>query len=141
MLQQLKPRLLVIDDDPTIGTYLSRVFAETGRYSIEVETDPIVAMTVALGYRPDLLIVDIYMPGMSGLELAAQLRSEPRLLDRPILFFTGMAKREELPPRAEGEAPIEYLAKGGTAAEIVATVDRLLGIQPPPAGRAPALAR
>lgn len=127
MLQKLKPRILVIDDDPSIGAFLVRVFEKTGRYSIEVQTDPIAAVATARGFRPDLLFVDINMPGLNGLEVAMQLREEPWLRDRPIVFFTGMATREMPPALAESSAVTEYLAKGTSPNEIVATADRLVG--------------
>jgi CheY-like chemotaxis protein len=127
-LQKLKPRILVIDDDPSVGVYLSRLFEETGRYSIEVETDSLVAMATASGFRPDLLIVDVFMPGLSGVMLAEQLRCEPQLAACPILFFTGMAAREMPRGVSAGDAPIEYLSKGVSGDELVATVDRLLGV-------------
>jgi chemosensory pili system protein ChpA (sensor histidine kinase/response regulator) len=126
MLQRLKPRILVIDDDPSIGVYISRVFGETGRYLVEVETDPIAAMATARLYQPDLLLLDIYMPGLSGLEIAEQLRAEPCLRSRPIIFFTGMETREMPDTPAEDGGPMEYLAKGVSGDEIIATVDRLL---------------
>ena len=126
MLQRLKPRILVIDDDPNIGVYISRLFGDTGRYLVEVETDPIVAMATARLYQPDLLLLDIYMPGLSGLEIAEQLRAEPCLSSRPIIFFTGMTTREMPDTPTDKGGPMEYLGKGATGDEIIATVDRLL---------------
>jgi len=127
MLQILKPRILVIDDDPSIGVLMTRVFEDTGRYSIDVETDAMRAVAKARGYRPDLLLVDITMPGRSGLEIAAILRQEPELRDRPIVFYTGIVTQNQRGALVEGEAPIEFLSKGLPTTEVVATVDRLLG--------------
>ncbi len=126
MLQILKPRVLVIDDDPSIGILMIRVFEETGRYSIEAETNALEAVAKARGYRPDLLLVDITMPGMSGLEIAALLRSEPELRDRPIVFFTGIVTQDVRGVIVEGDAPIEFLSKNVRGSQVVATVDRLL---------------
>ncbi len=126
MLQILKPRVLVIDDDPSIGILMIRVFEETGRYSIEAETNALEAVAKARGYRPDLLLVDITMPGMSGLEIAALLRQEPELKDRPIVFFTGIVTQDVRGVIVEGDAPIEFLSKNVRGSQVVATVDRLL---------------
>ncbi|MGB8169916.1 MAG: response regulator [Chthoniobacteraceae bacterium] len=126
MLQPLKPRILVVDDDPSIGVYLTRLLEESGRYLVEVETDPIVAMATARLYKPDLLVLDIYMPGLSGLEIAEQLRAEPCLRSRPIIFFTGMPGREMPPTSSLKDGPMEYLTKRSSGDEIVETIDRLL---------------
>jgi CheY-like chemotaxis protein len=126
MLQKLKPRILVIDDDPSVGVYLSRLFGETGRYSLEVETDSIAAIATARIYHPDLVLLDIFMPGLSGLEIAAQLRAEPRLRSRPIVFFTGKVFDKTTLATTAGDGPLEYLAKGTPGDEIVALADRLL---------------
>ncbi len=125
-LQRLKSRILIIDDDPNVGSMLTAVFEATGRYAIEVERDPQIAIATARVFHPDLLILDVVMPGLDGVELAARLQKEVRLRDCPIIFFTGVAEDEIPPGTAPGGHPIGYVRKGAADADIVAAVDRLL---------------
>lgn len=128
MLQKLKPRVLVIDDDPSVCELLGRIFGDTGRYSVETESDPFAAMATARHYRPDIVFLDIRMPGIGGLEIAAEMRAEPALLDRPIVLFTGLQRRELPPHVIRPDNRTVYLEKGASAEIILATVDCLLAI-------------
>ena len=128
MLQRLKTRILVIDDDPAVGVYLTRLLEETGRYSVEAEADSLIAMATARVFHPDLLFVDVFMPGRGGFELAEELRAEPRLRQCPIIFFTGKPIVGPPPGVIEGAAPMVYLAKGVSGDEIVELVARLLPV-------------
>ncbi len=126
MSRQLKPRILAVDDEPGVGALLSRIFEETGRYHITVEGDPFRAVERARAVRPDVLLIDINMPGKTGIEIAMQLRAEPWLRYRPIIFFTGLTTRETPLALQLGDGLTEFLAKGVSPETIVATVDRML---------------
>ena len=104
VLNQLRPRILVIDDEPDIGHLLRRFFESTGDYFVEDETDPYAAVRRAQVFRPDLLILDVNMPGVNGLEVAKTIRGEPWLRHRPIIFYTGMLDTKIACYKAGGEA-------------------------------------
>jgi CheY-like chemotaxis protein len=125
-MSKLKPRILSIDDEPGVGALLKHIFEDTGRYAVAVESDPFRAVWRARAFKPDILLIDINMPGQTGIEIAMQLRKEPWLRYRPIIFFTGLETRETPRSLALGDGPTEFLAKGVPSQLIVATVDRLL---------------
>src|SRR5882757_8843657 len=93
MMSKLKPRILSIDDEPGVGMLLKSIFEETGRFTVAVENDPFRAVWQARAFKPDILLIDINMPGQTGIEIAVQLRAEPWLRFRPIVFFTGLETR------------------------------------------------
>jgi CheY-like chemotaxis protein len=124
---KLKPRVLCIDDDPGIGVLLTRLFEDTGRFHFTFETEPFRAVELARKFRPDLLMLDINMPGQTGIQIATQLRNEPWLRYRPIVLFTGLATREIPTVLQLADSPTEFLAKGVPTRVIVAMIDRLLG--------------
>jgi CheY-like chemotaxis protein len=126
MSQKLKRRILSVDDDPGIGMLLARIFENTGRFTVALETDSFRAMETARRFRPDLLLVDINMPGKTGVQLAMQLRSEPWLRYRPIVFFTVLSNQQVPTSLTLGDGPTEFLSKGVPTEVIIATVDRLL---------------
>ena len=129
MYRKLRPRILSVDDDPGIGALMLRLLEETGRYKVAVETDAFRALQTARQFRPDLVMLDVNMPGQDGLEVARRIRAEPWLRYRPIIIFTGMPAPLAMQNLAAGDGPIEYLQKGVPLEAIVEAVDRCLAAQ------------
>lgn len=115
-----------MDDDPGIGALIQRVFEGTGRYCVAIEQNALHAVESARLFRPDLLIVDIKMPGRTGVELAKQVRTEPWLRYRPIVLYTALAMPANRLRFALGDGPTEFLSKGVPVEDVLSTVDRLL---------------
>jgi CheY-like chemotaxis protein len=85
------PRILVVDDDASVREFVARTL-QTAGYDVVVVADGAEALDVMAQRGPfNGFVVDFFMPGMSGSELAAQIgRTEP---DARILYFTGFADR------------------------------------------------
>jgi CheY-like chemotaxis protein len=98
----------------------------TGDFIVEVETKAIVAVNHARMFRPDLVFMDIKMPGPDGFALARDLRREPGLRHKPIIFFSGMEHMEEAVQKIWRTGPTEFLEKGVSNAVIEQTVRRIL---------------
>lgn len=81
-------RVLVVDDDEDLAALTCRCLAQFGILA-RFELDPLQVMSVLSEFNPDLILLDVVMPGMSGFELCRALRSSPRWRDVPILFLTG----------------------------------------------------
>jgi two-component system alkaline phosphatase synthesis response regulator PhoP len=126
VLHQLKPRILAIDDETVVGDLLRALLNQTGEYIVEVETDAFRALQRARVFKPDLLIMDVNMPGRSGVEIARMIRNEPWLCHRPILFFTGMVGAERTALKSASEGPTKFLLKGEHPRTILATVEALV---------------
>jgi CheY-like chemotaxis protein len=124
--EKLKQRILSIDDDPGIGDLIIRLFEATGRYSVTVENEPSRAVETARVFRPDLIFLDVNMPGQTGIQVAQKLRSEPWLRFRPIILFTSLPIPAGLRRMSMGDGPTEFLQKGVPLKEIFETADRLL---------------
>src|SRR5689334_25092383 len=77
-------RILVVDDDPMVATTVQRVLRPEG-YEVEVALGGAAALEQARVSRPDLVVLDLMMPGMDGLEVCRQLRAQGTL---PILMLT-----------------------------------------------------
>jgi CheY-like chemotaxis protein len=122
----LKPRILCIDDEAPVGELLRQMFEKTGEFVVEVETKSIAAVNHARQFRPDLVFMDIKMPGPNGLTIARDLRKEPWLRDRPIVFFTGLSNMDESVKQVSRTGPTEFLEKGVSSGVIMQTVCRIL---------------
>lgn len=126
MNHPLKPRILCVDDEPSAGELLRCLLEKTGDFVVEVETKSMTAVTHARQFRPDLVIMDIKMPGPDGFAVTRDLRLEPALRHKPVLFFSGMTDREDSVRAAWRNGPTEFLEKGVPASTIEETVRRIL---------------
>jgi DNA-binding response OmpR family regulator len=115
-------RIFVVDDEYVIASTLAVIFNMNG-YSARCFTRPIEALTAAQSDIPDLLISDVAMPGLSGVDLAVQIRARhPKC---KILLFSGQAATQDLLENARNRGhdfhllpkpvhPTELLAEPGT---------------------------
>ncbi len=121
-------RILVVDDDPMVATTIQRVLLPEG-YDVDVALGGAAALDHARDQRPDLVVLDLMMPGVDGLEVCRQLRADGNL---PILMLTA---RSGTADRVRGldTGADDYLVKPFAYAELLARVRALLRRTPPPA--------
>ncbi len=81
-------RIFVVDDDPGLVEAVRAVLAPEG-YAVEGTCDSTEALRAVLGQPPDLLVLDVIMPGLNGWELCDILRRQAATRDVPVLFLTG----------------------------------------------------
>src|ERR1700694_3762938 len=120
-------RILVVDDDPMVATTIQRVLRPEG-YDVDVALGGAAALDQARARRPDLVVLDMMMPGIDGLEVCRQLRANGSL---PILMLTA---RSGTADRVRGLdiGADDCLAKPFAYAELLARVRALLRRTPPP---------
>ena len=117
-LARTSPLVLVVDDDPSLIEYLSQVFEERGYTVCEAVNGPD-AVATARSVLPDLITLDIMMPGMDGHEVIARLRAMDETRDIPILVITALSG-------VEGEAGDMALVKPVDDATVLAAAEALL---------------
>jgi CheY-like chemotaxis protein len=86
-------RILVVDDDPSITNFVSFVLESQKIYQVRGVNDPIQTLRLARDFRPDLILLDIIMPGMDGGEVAERLGEEPDLSKIPIVFLSAVVSK------------------------------------------------
>jgi CheY-like chemotaxis protein len=84
--------ILVVDDNPTNMKLLFFVLSAQG-YEIRMATDALEALAVLETFEPRLVLLDLQLPGMDGLELARRLRAEPRFANLLIVAVTASAMK------------------------------------------------
>lgn len=85
-----QPRILVVDDDPGIRDVITDALRlEHSDYEIETAVDGIDAGLKLEHFRPDVVVLDVIMPGMGGLEVCNRIRNQPDLDDTKIIILTG----------------------------------------------------
>jgi PAS domain S-box-containing protein len=118
------PLILIAEDSQELGRFLSDSLA--GQYRVELAQDGATALRKARQLRPDLVITDIMMPGMSGDELIAELKSE--LDDMPIMVLTAKAD-DELRVDLLNQGAQDYLVKPFSLAEMQARIANLVSFK------------
>lgn len=88
-----KPTILIVDDEPA-NLALIRAFLRTLDCSVRCAEDGVAALQLLEGEEPDLVLLDIELPGVGGLEVCRRIRSHPRLSALPVILMTGLDGRD-----------------------------------------------
>jgi two-component system response regulator MprA len=126
--QMIRPRILVVDDDPKVLSLMDRGLAFEG-YAVDVAADGPLALAIARERPPHLVVLDVMLPGIDGLEVCRRLRATDT--DVAILMLTG---RATVPARIAGldAGADDYLVKPFAFDELLARIRALLRRTLPP---------
>jgi DNA-binding response OmpR family regulator len=119
-----KPTVLVIDDEKDL-LELVRYNLEKEHFDAIVASDGKSGLDIALRHKPDLVVLDLMMPGMGGLEVCRQMRADPRTAGVPIIMLTAKAAEADRVVGLEMGAD-DYLTKPFSPRELVARVRAVL---------------
>jgi DNA-binding response OmpR family regulator len=117
------PRVLVVDDDPQVVRLL-RVNLELEGYDVVSASDGNEALAAVASEDPDLVVCDVMMPGMDGVEVVRRLRADNVTL--PVVMLSAKAMRSDMRAGLDAGAN-EYVTKPFDPTELIDVVDRLLG--------------
>ncbi len=113
-------RVLIVDDNAAT-VELTRFVLAAAKFVVETTTDANDTFLLISAFRPDLILMDIQMPGIDGLELTRQLKADPSLRDIVVVAFTAFAMHgDEARMRAAGCDG--YIAKPFDVASLAETV-------------------
>lgn len=113
-------RVLAVDDDPRILELLRTVLGWSGR-EVHTIADPLRFWSVLEQVRPDLLVLDVDMPHVTGIELARAVRSDPRWAHLPIIFLTARTDADTV-RRAFAAGADDHIGKPLVAEELITRV-------------------
>ena len=120
-----RPLILLADDNADMREYLARLLS--AHYRIEAVADGVAALRAAARRMPSLVLSDVMMPRMDGIELLSRLRAEPRTAAVPVILLSARAG-EEAKVEGLGAGADDYLIKPFSARELLARVDAHLKI-------------
>lgn len=120
-------RILVVDDQPANLRVVSALLARHG-YDVVVASNGEEALEIASAQVPDLMLLDMMMPGMDGFALLAEVKQRPELLRLPVVFLTAAQDRELL-LRAFDSGAVDYVTKPFMPEELLARVNAHVGLK------------
>jgi len=88
--------ILMVEDEPDIQTVARLSLESIGGFSVEVCSSGQEAIDKAVGFGPDLILLDVMMPGMDGPTTLLELRKIPELTDTPVVFMTAKVQPQEI---------------------------------------------
>ena len=87
-------RVLIVDDVSSVASYFDIVLHQAGMETMAL-SDPMQIMGALVDFRPDLILMDLYMPGCTGVELAEVIRQQPAYATIPIVFLSNETDRDK----------------------------------------------
>lgn len=118
-------RVLVIEDEPNIIEAISFILSRDG-WTVHTHSDGATAMDKLRGHPPEMVILDVMLPGRSGFDILRDLRADPELGHLPVMMLTakGQARDRDL---AEQLGATRFMTKPFSNAEVIAEVRSLVG--------------
>ncbi len=113
--------VLIVDDTPGNLALLSDTLSEAN-YRVLVATDGHLALEQIQYIKPDIILLDVMMPGIDGFETCRQLKADPATETIPVLFMTGLSELDHL-LRGFGEGALDYIVKPIRPAEVLARIE------------------
>ncbi|HAJ56927.1 MAG TPA: hypothetical protein DCL35_04070 [Candidatus Omnitrophica bacterium] len=118
-----KRKILIVDDEPDVLTLLGERLTKAG-YDVIKASSGKEAIDIAENKAPDLIILDIAMPGLDGSETATLLREAPKTKGIPILFLTCLFTKQEEKMCGHLLGQNFFIAKPYDAAELLTEIDK-----------------
>ena len=87
-------KIMVVDDEPEI-TEIIEAFLDNAGYTVKVENQPTNALPLAREFKPDLILLDIMMPGTDGYQICNLIKDDKFLADTPVIFLTGKDSKDD----------------------------------------------
>lgn len=116
--------VLVVDDDP-FARRLAQVSLDPGRWEVKVASNGPDAMAQLKTARPDVILMDVQMPGLDGIEVTKQLKASPELARIPVVMMTGNSRRETISSSIDAGAT-SFIVKPVTRAALEAKLSKVL---------------
>jgi len=127
----MSKHILIVEDNQTLAQGLAKLLRRRS-YEVSLRANGIEALQSIAVTPPDLLLLDLRLPGLHGIELLKKLRRSSRTARLPVIILSGVYKGEKYHQAARSLGVEHYLEKPFKAAEVLTVIDRLLGADSTP---------
>jgi DNA-binding response OmpR family regulator len=119
-----KKSVLIIDDEKDFSHFLKLNLENTGRFKVFTASDGQSGVKLVQRKRPDVVLLDIMMAGMNGLEVLEKLKGSVKTYEIPVIMLTALDNKEYR-SEARGFFAGEYLVKPVSLDKLISTIDRV----------------
>jgi CheY-like chemotaxis protein len=116
--------ILVVEDDEVTLRMVDKMLSGAG-YTVIQASNGIDALSLARDKRPDLLILDIVLPGLDGILVASRLKDDPKTRDIPIIFFSSLEEKD-IEKRKDASSDWHFLRKPCNREELLQEIAHYL---------------
>lgn len=121
----MSKKILIVEDDPSL-LKLQSIFLFNGGYEVEATMSGNTAVQLASEKIPDLVLLDVRLPGINGFEVCKQIRENPDTKDIPIVFLSAVKSDEDIRYGKEIGGN-DYITKPYNSKNVMSTIHKLLG--------------
>jgi DNA-binding response OmpR family regulator len=118
-----KKRILVIDDEVSFARMVKMNLEKSGAFEVRVENRAMNALSAAREFLPDLILLDVIMPGMDGGDVSKQIKRDRNLKGTPIVFLTATVSRREAGEGGLNSGGELFLAKPVSVEALIACIN------------------
>jgi DNA-binding response OmpR family regulator len=122
-----RPRIIVAEDDPALLKMLAKLLEPIGEIRIAADGAQALSIVQSMAEPPDLVVTDVMMPKLDGLQLAKSLKDEPRTSRVPVIMLTAKGGPRDVVSGINAGAR-HYLTKPFKHEDLLAKVKKVLGI-------------
>lgn len=119
-------KILIVDDDVSLSRLVQAMLAKTRLYEVRVENRSRQALAVVKEFTPDLILLDVDMPGLDGGDVARQIRADDSVRETPIIFFTSLVSQGEGGQGLVERGGDHFLAKPIDAPVLIRSIESVL---------------
>ncbi len=118
-------KILIVEDEQTL-LKLESILLRSKGYHVVGASNGLEALAIAARERPDLVLLDVMLPGMDGFQVCQHLKTAPETRDIPVVMLTARTKQDDI-ARGRAVGAAEYITKPFQSSQVTRTIARLLG--------------
>lgn len=122
-----KKKILIVDDEENFTRIVKLNLEATGRYQVETENKGVNGLAVTKEFKPNLILLDVMMPGMDGGSLAFKLKEDINTKDIPIIFLTAALSKEDGLSHGSDIGGYPFIAKPVNTEELITEIEKNIG--------------
>jgi CheY-like chemotaxis protein len=121
-----KSKILIVDDEVNLTKMLKLNLDETDKYETQVLNDSKAAIDTIKEFMPDLVLLDVMMPGIQGNEIAEKITEDEQIKHIKVIFLTALVKKSEIPDEDKTIGGRKFIAKPVKIDALMAILDEEL---------------
>lgn len=121
-----KKRVLIIDDEEIFCKLVKKNIEQTDEFEVYIATNGAQGIKLVKEIKPNLILLDIIMPGMDGADVVKLIRNDESIKDIPIVFLTAIVRKEEADSQPGFTKGYSFLAKTVTVAELIECIKKYI---------------